>query len=526
MTKCDITGGNIMRRREFLGGLGSAALLGNTPRAEANPNLSPAQTPPNIIFLMTDQQRWDALGVLNPRIKTPNLDRLAKAGVVYRQATCQAPMCVPSRNSLMFGLYPSQLGIRSNSSHSLGDSLLPFDPLPAQLWKAGYQTAGFGKTHWGRMDEEPSTRGFEVRVVGAKEVGQEHGARYQDTDDPEGLAAYHRETADYGPGEEGVPGYIGCTSSVPPQHHRDGWVAEQCLKFLESGVDPQRPLFLYLSFLKPHAGFNVPKQFEDLYRIEDIPDIPQPPWAEESGTHLAYCDQTNTFLGPRYRTWRVAWSKMTPTERRRTTLRYFANCSWLESYFGQVLDRLQALGRLDNALIVYTSDHGEMLSERNFRFSKYCLFESSVRVPIILSGSVIPAARRGVVDDRPAELVDLFPTLLGVAGAKAPQGTQGFDLLGEPKRQASFCEFHDAGAPAYMWRTPEWKLILFMDRPLADAASHLRDVRGELYDLRNDPHEWNNLYDAAAQASVREQMKTELLMHLACASEAFPVARG
>jgi arylsulfatase A-like enzyme len=475
---------------------------------------------------MTDQQRWDALGVLNPRIKTPNLDRLAKAGVVYRQATCQAPMCVPSRNSLMFGLYPSQLGIRSNSSHSLGDSLLPFDPLPAQLRRAGYQTAGFGKTHWGRIDEEPSTRGFETRVVGAKEVGQEQGAVYQDSDDPEGLAAYHRETADYGPGEEGVPGYIGCTSSVPQQHHRDGWVADQCLEFLEGGVDPQRPLFLYLSFLKPHAGFNVPKQFEDLYRIEDIPDIPQPPWAEESGTHLAYCDQTNTFLGPRYRTWRAAWAKMTPMERRRTTLRYFANCSWLESYFGQALDRLQALGRLDNALIVYTSDHGEMLSERNFRFSKYCLFESSVRVPIILSGSVIPTARRGVVDDRPAELVDLFATLLGVAGANAPQGIQGFDLLNEPKRQASFCEFHDAGAPAYMWRTPEWKLILFMDRPLADATSHLQDVRGELYDLRNDPHEWNNLYGAAAQASVREQMKTQLLMHLACALEAFPVARG
>src|SRR5208283_3275426 len=119
-----------------------------------------------------------------------------------------------SRNSLMFGLYPSQLGIRSNSSHSLGDALLPFDPLPAQLRRAGYQTAGFGKTHWGRLDEVPSTRGFEVRVVGPKTGGvlQEQGARYQDTEDPQGLAAYNRETADYGPGEEGVPGYIGCAS--------------------------------------------------------------------------------------------------------------------------------------------------------------------------------------------------------------------------------------------------------------------------------------------------------------------------
>jgi len=515
-----------MKRREFLSGMSSAALLPSGPRAETLPASSPLRTPPNIIFLMTDQQRWDAVGVLNSRIKTPNLDRLAKGGVIYRQPTCQAPMCIPSRNSLMFGLYPSQLGIRSNSSHSLGDSFLPFDPLPTLLRRAGYQTAGFGKTHWGRTDDVPSTRGFEVRVVGAKEVGLEQGARYQDTEDPQGLAAYHRETADYGPGEEGVAGYIGCTSSVPEQNHRDGWVAEQCLKFLERDVDPRRPLFLYLSFLKPHAGFNVPKQFEDLYRLEEIPDIPQPPWGEEPGTHLAYCDRTNKFLGPRYRQWREAWSKMTTSERRRTTLRYFANCSWLESYFGQVLDRLQALGRLDDALIVYTSDHGEMLGERNFRFSKYCLYESSVRVPIILSGSVIPEARRGVVDDRPAELIDLLPTLLRVAGASAPSGSQGFDLLGDLRRHASFCEFHDAGAPAYMWRTPDGNLILFMDRPLAEAGSHLKEVQGELYDLRTDPHEWNNLYASESLASVREQMKTELLMHLACASEAYPLARG
>jgi arylsulfatase A-like enzyme len=128
---------------------------------------------PDIIFLMTDQQRWDALGSLNSHIRTPHLDRLAKKGVIFRNATCQSPSCVPGRNSMMFGLYPSQLGILSNGSHSLGDSFLPCDPLPARLQKVGYQTAGFGKTHWGRTDELKSTRGFEIWVVGAKEVGLE-----------------------------------------------------------------------------------------------------------------------------------------------------------------------------------------------------------------------------------------------------------------------------------------------------------------------------------------------------------------
>jgi hypothetical protein len=181
-------------------------------------NIETAQkkiTKHNIIFFQTDQQRWDDLGTLNPLIKTPNLDRLAKTGIIFRQATCQSPSCVPSRNSMMFGLYPSQLGILSNGSHSVGDAFIPCDPLPSRLQKAGYQKAGFGKTHWGRTEHPKNTRGFEYRVVRAKEVGMEDGAiLYQDDENPQGLAAYRKETDLFGPGDEGVPGDIGATSQV------------------------------------------------------------------------------------------------------------------------------------------------------------------------------------------------------------------------------------------------------------------------------------------------------------------------
>lgn len=339
-------------------------------------------------------------------------------------------------------------------------------------------------------------------------------------DNPDGLRQYSAEVRSFGPGEEGVEGYIGCVSNVPARNHRDGWVAERCLKFLDEGVDPDRPLFLYLSFLKPHAGFNVPKEFEDLYDIGDIPDIRQPPWSRESGTHLAPAD-----AGPssdnRYRRWREAWQKMTPTQRRRTTLRYYANCSWLDSYFGQVLSKLEELGRLENALIVFTSDHGEMLGERNFRFSKYCLFESSVRVPLILAGSVVPEQRHGTIDDRPAELIDLVPTLLQAAGRQVDPILPGLDLLGTRRRAGSFSEFHGGSsrprmAPAYMWRKQDWKLILFLPGRLGDAIQRVGQAEGELYNLKEDPHEWKNLYRDERYAAVREQMKTGLLLHLAC----------
>ncbi|MBW7456715.1 sulfatase-like hydrolase/transferase, partial [Paenibacillus sepulcri] len=246
---------------------------------------------PDIIFLMTDQQRWDCIGLYNPAIKTPNIDKLAESGIVYNQAVCQAPMCVPSRSSMMLGLYPSQLGVRTNHGGLYDEDKLPADPLPELMRKAGYQTAGFGKTHWnhGHRNPVPPTRGFEVRSVGlSRESGHyEDGAVMMGDHDPEGLRAYGEETALYGSGEENALGYMGRTSGIPMEQHRDGWVAGQCLNFLDGGIDPDRPLFLYLSFLKPHAGFNVPQEFEDLYRLEDIPDIPQPPWEDEEGTHLS-----------------------------------------------------------------------------------------------------------------------------------------------------------------------------------------------------------------------------------------------
>ena len=494
-----------MKRRNFLK-LAGAAL------AAPHLGLAAPARPPDIIFLMTDQQRWDALGVLNDKIKTPTLDRLAKQGILFRQATCQAPMCVPSRNALMFGLYPSQTGNVKNGSPALDEAQLPPAPLAEQLRRAGYQTAGFGKTHWGQSKKPNTTRGFETRVVGAPGVEGETGARYWTVENAAGAAAYHKEATGYGAGEEGVPGYIGCTSQVPESDHRDGWIAEQCLKWLDAGVDANKPLFLYLSFYKPHAGLNVPKRFADLYDLAHIPDTPQPPWAQETDTHLAYTDLTNKNHANRFRNWNAAFSKMPRDEQRRMTLRYYANCSWLEHYFGRVLEKLEKLGRLRHTLIVFTADHGDMLGERNWRFTKYCLYESSVRVPLILAGSVVPPAKRGTVDERPAELVDVLPTIAQTAGVQLPCNLPGLNLLGDDRHAASFCELHEADGPAWMWRTPEWKLILFTDRRRVPGKE---EIRGELYDLKNDPHEWRNLYAEEKHAAIRERLKAQLNARIA-----------
>lgn len=467
---------------------------------DSNDNISQR---PNIIFLMDDQRRWDALGFVNPAVKTPHLDALARDGVFFDQAVCQAPMCIPSRNSMMMGLYPNQTGIVRNGG-GLPDAKLPSLPLAAALQAAGYQTAGFGKTHWGLP--KPSTRGFEVRYIAEC---FEEGAVMMKEVASEAKAQYDAESRTMGAGEENNLGYLGFTSQVPEPNHRDGWVTDRCLEFIEEGIDPARPLFLYLSFLKPHAGHNVPAGYEDLYDPETIRCAQQPPWASDKSAHALGINRRDMYVD--------YWSEASPQQWRLMTMRYYANCTWIDDMFGRALKALKAKGVLDNALIVYCSDHGEMLGERFYRFNKYCLYESSVRVPLLLSGSALPTYLRGQRDHRPAELVDLYPTLLKAAGVTIPAKTVGLDLLSDQTRAASFCALHERKSEAaFMWRTQTHKLILCMQRqPDASQYRAAHIIGGEFYHLQTDPQEWKDLYSNPGSHATRlESMKQALLEHL------------
>ena len=472
-----------------------------------------ADSRPNIILLMDDQHRWNALGCDNSLVKTPSLDALANRGIRFDQAVCQAPACVPSRYSMMLGLYPSQIGVRNNGE-CLSDSRMPGPTIAEYLRNAGYQTAGFGKTHWSAPG--CSTRGFSTRAIGQPRDSKlfEQGATMMSDLNPDGLAAYFRETEPFGSGEENVDGYLGCTSQVPAEDHRDGWVTQQCLQFLDSARDESAPLFLYLSYLKPHAAFNVPAGFEDLYDIDDIPDMNLSDWAEDVPGHTLRSDRRMEFF-----------RDASPEVRRRTILRYWANCTWIDSMFGQVLDKLRKRRLLDNSLILYLSDHGEMLGDHHYRFSKYCLYEGSVRVPLILAGSVVPPQLRNSRDERPAELVDVLPTILDAAGISAPPTLAGTSLLALPSREGSFSEHHTGAYPyesaAYMWRTNTAKLILYPTASPATPASG-QGYQGELYDLVSDPFEWDNLYDNPEFAELRESMMQSLLIHLSRSSSRFP----
>ncbi|MBQ9198138.1 MAG: sulfatase-like hydrolase/transferase [Clostridia bacterium] len=474
-------------------------------------------------MIMTDQQRWDAMGCLNPLVITPGIDSLARQGILFDQAVCQCPMCVPSRNSLMFGMYPSQTGVRNNRGALLDESRLPAVPLPQLLHDAGYFCAGFGKTHWNNAlpGGMGARRGFDVRAEGQsrRSILCEEGAVMMDDEDPEGLKAYYEETAEFGGGEENALGYIGKPSRLPKEHHRDGFIHRKCMEFLEGYAPDGRPLFLYFSLIKPHAGFNIPPEFESLYDISRIPDLPAPPWDEEPDTHIAAAMKVSPSLHAVHYDRKAVLDSRSPEEKRRTTLRYWANCTFMDHFIGSVLDKIRQKGLDQNTLFVFLSDHGEMLGERDGRFSKYCLFDSSVRVPLILAGDCIDAGLRGARDSRPAMLADLVPTLCTAAGIAPDPRLPGLNLLSPWERSGAFCEFHGCGtedtqpAPAWMWRGGGYKLILFRDGTVLDDTP----LRGELYDLRRDPNEWHNLFDDPAFADIRARMTLELIAHVSSA---------
>lgn len=463
---------------------------------------------PNIIFLMSDQQRWDCLGKINPAVKTPNLDKLADDGILFDQAVCQAPMCVPSRYSLMTGLYPSQVGVLRNGQY-LKDYNMPSDTIAQALKKLGYQTAGFGKTHW--CIKGCSTRGFDVRYIGqpSDSALYESGAVMMGDEAPQALAEYNAETENYGPGEEDVAGYIGCTSSVCEANHRDGWVFNHCLDFIDNGIDDDKPLFLYLSFLKPHAGNNIPGDFEKLYDIDQVPVPQQPPFEMVEPCHATGVNREKMYVD--------YWSKASKAQWQQMILRYWANCSWIDSMFGRVLDKLKEKGVLDNSLIIFLSDHGEMLGERYYRFNKYCLYESSVRVPVILSGSFIDKASKGSIDSRMAELVDVLPTILAAAGESSDQDQlPGRNLLEPDERQGSFCEFHEKlDTQTFMWRKSDYKLILTFPN-CCNKYGFKRDdiVAEEMYNLLEDSQEWKNICKDPRSYEIKDLMIDELISHL------------
>jgi len=431
---------------------------------------------PNILLILSDQHRSDAMGCAGHRlVQTPHLDRLAAEGCRFETAYCQSPLCGPSRSSILTGLYPHTCRAFTHGSFPLADL-----PTMASVFReAGYRTGGFGKMHVLGETRERDL-GFEERGMRfytyhfedyIREVGREtvkKYARYIDND----LERYQDV---YNPSHQPI--------DLPDEALFDHLVVERALDFLDRG--DERPFFLWVGLEKPHTDWYAPKRFHDRY---DPAAVELPSTLNETREDMPQ----EWFASTRQRTC------FTEGEIRNAIAAYYANVSYMDGQVGRVLAKLEAGGRSGDTLVIYASDHGEMLFEHGM-VQKHNFFEGSVRVPLILRKP--GCFEGGTLRTDTARLLDLFPTMGEVTGVAVPGTLEGSSLVGETDTAgtAAMAEFYDWGYPERMIREGRWKYIESTGRP------------AQLYDLENDPQETRNRAGEPGTAAIVAALRTRLL---------------
>ena len=357
--------------------------------------------PPNILFILVDQMTPFLTGPYGQRAAiTPNIDRLARGGVVFDNAYCNAPLCVPSRMSMFSGRLPNAIESWDNASELKAET----PTMMHHLRRAGYHTAVSGKTHFIGPDQY---HGFNERLTPC--IYPTHfqfmhpwskGAYWiQGTSIQVGLASL---------GASEVNGQLAFDELA--FHHATDKLRDHALTARD------RPLFLNVSFTQPHDPYRAPKKYLDMYRNVEIP-MPAP-------------HDDIRKLSPTYEWVRIVHGldKETPSpEKVREARRcYLAMCTWLDDKLGQMLGELERLGMAQDTLVVFASDHGDMMGEKGQWFKRLYL-EWSARIPLILSwAGKIPAGKRV---DAPVSLVDLMPTFAEAAGAQVGTRMDGRSLL-------------------------------------------------------------------------------------------------
>ena len=459
-----------------------------------------SRRPPNILIFMTDQEQADVSLPGHP-CQTPNADRLAGEGVLFRNAYCPAAHCCPARASLMTGVYPSIHGVYNNISNPTAIRKAPRAGLPMfseGLREAGYRLLYSGKWHVSD-DEGPGDRGWEEVVVTANKGSYMHRS-----------AAQWRQTppADHsGPRPRGQvrrPGWgdYQLYRTLPVKGDRgydekpDWRVVSPALGALEELTKQAQPWCLYVGPVGPHDPFHVPENFVRRY---DAAQVPLPP-----NYHDRCEDKPRVYQRMR----RQYWDQLSEDEIREAVAHYWAYCTMEDTYFGLFLDALDASGRRQDTLVLRLSDHGEYCGAHGLFCKGVPAFREGYNVPCIVSwpGHV---ANPGRVEDSFVTLADVAPTLLEVAGVPAPVGVTGRSL-------APFFQNGEAGPPEG-WRDAFYSQMNGVELYYTQRAVQTHDWKyvyngfdfDELYDLRADPHETVNLagrgdYDEVKRDLVRK----------------------
>ena len=427
-----------------------------------------AQSKPNVLFIAIDDLNdWEGCMGGHPQAQTPNIDRLAARGVLFTNAHCQAPLCNPSRTSIMTGLRPSTTGVYALQPwFRTVERFKDHVTLPQYFKAHGYHTLTAGKIYHGGYPPKPE---------------QLH--EYDEWGPPAGVGVRPPEKLVVTPGGD-HPLVDWGTFPHNDEDKGDWKLASWAEEKLAS--PPEEPFLMSVGFFLPHVPCYATQKWFDLYPEETLllPDVP-------------FDDRNDVPYFSWYLYWklpevRLSWLK--ENEQWKPLVRaYLASVSFVDSQVGRVLDALEESGKADNTIVVLWSDHGWHLGEKAIS-GKNTLWHESTHVPLIFAGPGIPS---GVTCQQPAELLDMYPTLVDLCGLPERTGLDGHSLLPQlknvsAKRKWPAMTTHNAGNHSVV--TDRWRYI------------HYADGSEELYDLNADRSEWHNHADDPAYQDVKASL--------------------
>jgi arylsulfatase len=446
---------------------------------------APAGPRPNILLLMTDQQRWDALSCVGGWVDTPNLDRLAREGVRFANAYTNSPVCVPARLSFATGRYPHETGVWGNKAYTM--------PASTPTWmravrEAGYATSLFGKIHLHRQRGDLRDRSDLVRAWGLDHVDEIAGPRAAAvcrsnlTDAWEAAGVYEAYRHDLEERYANKP-WVARPSPVPLDLYADTYVGRQAARHLRE-IPAGRPWFCWVSFGGPHEPWDAPEPYASRYRPEDMPA----PVVAHDDAH----ERPRGLLDDKL----AKGVAFEPGDVGRLRANYAGNVALIDDQVGEILRVLEDRGDLDGTVVAFVSDHGEMNGDHGLIYKSNFL-GPAVRIPLIVRLPPDAAAVRGATARAPVEIMDLGATLADLAGGRRVPGSHARSLvavLSDParsEREAAVSEFKRETMVA----TPEWKL----------GVNREGDVY-ILYDLHEDPLETRNLAGRPEYAGVEREL--------------------
>lgn len=468
----------------------------------------------NLVFIFTDQQRFDTLHVYgNEKLQMPNLNKLSEESAVFKRTYVTQPVCTPSRGTIMTGLYPHNHESVENNTPLKDEAYT----IPELIAGSGYKSAYIGKWHLG--NEVIKQHGFDEWIS----AEDNYSKYYTDEEYKKVLSNYHYFLKENGFNpdnikDDGVDKFSRdfCTR-IPEQYSKPAFIAKEADRFITENKD--HPFVAYVSILEPHPPYF--SAFDDLYNPDEV-DLPP-----------LYHDQIPENAPLKYQYSRIHYrnvgrgTPMMDDEKkwRKLIARYWGACTLIDKYVGQVLDSIKRNGLEDDTIIVFTSDHGDMMGDYRM-LQKYVMYESATRVPLLIKA---PGMEGQKIIEKPVSQVDLVPTLLELMGHSTDRKLDGKSLApvlrgdAELKDNDVFIEWNgEEGEDLWFRAYRDGELKERIDRIYGAAVrtvvtsdcwklSLTEAGENELYDLNTDPHERMNLYFDERFSEQKQRLTRKIL---------------